>query len=151
MALTCPDERVVYLSCRSIFKQADAQLRKPKKIREMIQKRESMIRPLLQEHSLDAICGVVKTLLDGQIFESTLHAKIRFPELFEVSEAQSVEREASEAEAVRSEACAAREVAEADEDVSGPLQEGVEIGPMVNNICPELIGAYFVRLGNSGH
>lgn len=50
------------------------------------------------------MCNVVRSLLEQQVFKSTLKAKIRFPEVFEVSPAQSAERSASEKEAVRSEA-----------------------------------------------
>ncbi|KAK5188859.1 hypothetical protein LTR96_010863 [Exophiala xenobiotica] len=77
-----PDERVVYLALKEFFKGADAQIRRAKKVREVVQKAQNNI----------------------DIFESTLKAKIRFPEVFEISPAQSAERSASEAEAARLEA-----------------------------------------------
>lgn len=43
-------------------------------------------------------------LLCDEIFDSTLKAKIRFPELFGLSPAQSAEREVSKAEAARHDA-----------------------------------------------
>ena len=93
-----PDERLVYLALTNIFRGADAQLRRPKKIRELILKQQDNIdvRDLIEIHNIDHVCNVAKTLLDQQIFESTLKTKIRFPEVFEVSPAQSAERSASE-------------------------------------------------------
>ncbi len=61
---------------------------------------------------IDNVCNTAKALLQDEIFTSTLRAKIRFPEVFEVSPAQSAEREASEAEAARSDASAIRDAAE---------------------------------------
>lgn len=48
--------------------------------------------------------NVAKRLLESQVFGFILKAKIRFPELFDVSPAQSAERDASEAKAARDEA-----------------------------------------------
>lgn len=98
-----PDERLVYLALKNVFRGADAQLRKSKKIRELILKRQSSIdvRDLIDAHNIDNVCNVAKSLLEQQLFESTLKAKIRFPEVFEVSPAQSAERSASEREAAR--------------------------------------------------
>ena len=109
-----PDERLIYLALKNTFKGADAQVRKPKKIRELIQKQQQSrdVRDLVQAHNLDNVCNVAKVLLDQQIFESTLKAKIRFPEVFEVSPAQSAERSASEEEAARTEADAIKVAAE---------------------------------------
>jgi hypothetical protein len=113
MTKNAPDERLVYLALKNTFRGADAQVRKPKKVRELIQKTQHNIdvRDLIQQHNLDNICNVAKALLDQQIFESTLKAKIRFPEVFEISPAQSAERSASEAEAARLEADAIRSAA----------------------------------------
>lgn len=55
------------------------------------------------------ICNTARVLLTEQIFESTLKAKIRFPEVFDESPTQSAEREASEAEAARNEANAIKD------------------------------------------
>ena len=79
-------------------------MRTTKAIRNLIGKNEDHLKDLLREHALDDVCSVVKPLLEQRIFESTLRAKIRFPEVFEVSPGQSAERAASEAEAARSEA-----------------------------------------------
>jgi hypothetical protein len=106
MTRNSPDERLVYLALKNTFDGAEAQVRRPRKIRELILKRQHAadIGSLIREHCIDNVCNVAKTLLEQQIFESTLKAKIRFPEVFEVSPAQSAERSASEAEAARTEA-----------------------------------------------
>jgi hypothetical protein len=120
MAKFPPDERTVYLAFKNVFKGPDAQTKSDKKIRKKIKKYESHsdeIRALVHEHNIDNVGNSVKVLLDGAIFASTLKAKIRFPELFDVSPAQSAERAASEAEAVRTEMDAMR-------DVNGTHQDG---------------------------
>lgn len=113
-SLNKPDERLVYLALRSVFLGPDAHLRNQKKVRDRIQKYKdnAEIKALLQQHSEDSICTVAKLLLERQVFESNLKAKLCFPEVFDVSPAQSAEREASIAEAAKSEADAIRNVAE---------------------------------------
>lgn len=109
-----PDERIVYLALKNVFKGPDAQVRKAKKIRDLVLKRQHMldVHELIKEHNIDNVCQVAKVLLEEGIFASTLKAKIRFPEVFEVSPAQSAERSASEEEAARSEADAIKIAAE---------------------------------------
>ena len=106
MTRNLPDERLVYLALKDSLKGADAQIRKAKKVREVVQKVQYNVdvRDLIQEHNLDNVCNVAKALLEQQIFESTLRAKICFPEVYEISPGQSAERSASEAEAARLEA-----------------------------------------------
>jgi len=132
MARNPPDERLVYLALKDIFRGGDAQLRRLKKVRELIQKHQNRasVRDLIQAHNIDNVCNVAKVLLDHQVFESTLKAKIRFPEVFEVSPAQSAEREASEAEAAKTEADAIRDAAEGRQE-SLALEEQSETEMMV--------------------
>lgn len=113
-SLNKPDERLVYLALRGVFLGPDAHLRNQKKVRDRIQKykNNAEIKALLQQHSEESICSIAKLLLERQIFESSLKAKLCFPEVFDVSPAQSAEREASIAEATKSEADAIRNVAE---------------------------------------
>jgi hypothetical protein len=116
MAKNPPDERLVYLALKNVFKGPEAQLRLAKKIRKLIQKHldngDTEVRALVAEHNIDNVCNTAKALLQDEVFASTLKAKIRFPEVFEVSPAQSAERVASEAEAARSDADAIRDAAE---------------------------------------
>jgi hypothetical protein len=118
MAKNPPDERLVYLALKNIFKGEGSQVRNPKKIRKQIEKHldEGEIRTLIAEHNIDNICNTARKLLEDEIFTSTLKAKIRFPEVFEVSPAQSAERSTSEAEAARSEVDAFKDAAEGHQE-----------------------------------
>lgn len=100
----------VYVSCRSIFVGQNAQLRRPKKVKEVLQQQELKIMPLLNKYGLDEVAVYARNLLDSRVFESQLRAKIEFPDLFEISPLRDVQRTESEHEAVRSEAEALAEV-----------------------------------------
>lgn len=118
-----PDERLVYLALKNVFKGPDAQLRNLKKIRKQIQKHQDNedVRALVDEHNMVNICNTARLLLERDIFTSTLKAKIRFPEVFDVSPAQSAERVASEAEAAKGEADAIRDIAEGRQGAGAPV------------------------------
>jgi hypothetical protein len=109
MTMICRTKDWVYLALKNTFKGAEAQVRKTRKVRELITKKQHNVdvRNLMREHSLINVCNVAIALLQQQIFASTLKAKIRCPEVFEVSPAQSAERSAFEAEAARTEEYAA--------------------------------------------
>ncbi|KAK3936165.1 hypothetical protein QBC46DRAFT_461632 [Diplogelasinospora grovesii] len=83
-----PDERVVYLALKNVFKGSNAEVRQPKAIRKLIVQHQS-------QHDIADL--------------STFSAKLRFPEVFDVSPAQSAERKASEVKAARNEADAIRD------------------------------------------
>lgn len=104
MATRLPDQRLVYLHCRSLFDGVNAQLRREKSILRILKSHKTSIVFLTQEFSLEAICSIAKGLLQEGIFESTSRARLRFPEVFETTAAQRSERVASEAEVARSEA-----------------------------------------------
>ncbi|ETN45756.1 uncharacterized protein HMPREF1541_09589 [Cyphellophora europaea CBS 101466] len=105
MAKFTPDERSVYLAFKNVFKGPEAQIRTSKKIRKLVQnhQNETDIRDLITEYNHDNVCNSIKSLLEQQIFESTLKAKLKFPEVFDVSPTQSADRAASEAEAAQAE------------------------------------------------
>ena len=109
---------MVYLAFKNVFKGLNAQLRTAKKTRKLIQKH--------LDNGDDNVCNTAKALPQNEIFASTLEAKIRFPEVFEVSPAQSAERVASEAEAARSDADALRDAAEG--------RQGTWASPQVNEL-----------------
>lgn len=106
-----PDERVVYLACKSIFRGDAAQVRRVKVIEKILQKHSQIVQPLVSEHGLEHVCNTAQSLLSQDVFTSTLKAKIKFPELFEVSPAQSADRAASETEAARADTYTLREAA----------------------------------------
>ncbi|KAL4805711.1 hypothetical protein BDV18DRAFT_160600 [Aspergillus unguis] len=105
-----PDERLVYLACQHIFRGSNSLIRKRKTVKSLIQQNQPALSDILQQYNIDRTCNVVKRLLEDEVFHSTLRAKIRFPEMFDVSPAQSAEREASEVEAARDEENAVREI-----------------------------------------
>ena len=63
-------------------------------------------------YGLDVLTATVRSLLQDKIFSSTLCAKMRFPEVFEVSPVQSAEREVAESEAARSDEVAIKDAME---------------------------------------
>jgi hypothetical protein len=121
MAKIPPDERLIYLAFKNIFIGMDAQTRNVSTIKKKIQKHKkgsAEIQALVQAHNVDNLANSVKLLLEGGVFESTLRAKIRFPEMFDVSPAQSAERAASEAEAAQIEAETIRDIVVVQHDES---------------------------------
>ena len=105
-----PDSRLVYLHCSSIFSGANLQVRRAKKITQLLEKHGTAIETLTREFTVPAIAAVAKELLEEQVFESLPRARLRYPELFQSSETREAERAASESEAVKVEAEAALEV-----------------------------------------
>ena len=107
------DEPIVYLALKGVFKGANATIRHPRLIRELISKNkyDSDVAELIKSYPKDKIYNTAHILLAGQVFESTNIAKTRFPEVFDVSPARRAEREAAEAEGAKAEAQAIRAVA----------------------------------------
>lgn len=101
-----PDERVVFLILKNVFKGQNAEVRQPRAIHKLIKEHQKLdaVADLVREHNFDIVCNAARVLLCDDIFASTLKAKIRFPELFDLSPTQSAEKEASEAEAAKHEA-----------------------------------------------
>ncbi|KAN0068548.1 hypothetical protein V8E54_013272 [Elaphomyces granulatus] len=110
MTYSSADKRRVYLACRPIFTGNNALLRKQKKIRELLDKHKSPLHPLVRDFDINKIVEILKILLEKEIFQSEVKAKIEFPELFQSSPERSVQRTASENDAARS-------MAEALEDI----------------------------------
>ncbi|KAL8875766.1 MAG: hypothetical protein Q9198_005921 [Flavoplaca austrocitrina] len=114
-----PDGRLVYLHCSSIFSGANAQVRRVKKVSQLLQKHKASIKILTNEFTLPAVAAVAKELLEEKIFESLPRAKLRYPELFQPSETQEAERAASEAEVIRTEAETAQDLVLTSDDEGG--------------------------------
>jgi hypothetical protein len=129
MAKNLPDERLVYLALKGVFQGQDVHVRQEKKVRKLIEKQQNHtdIKQLVQTYSLDSLCQTAKVLLKDQVFESTLKAKIRFPEVFEVSPDQTAERAISEYEASKHEDAAIQSVAEGRSNVSEIPQDKLPI------------------------
>ena len=114
-----PDGRLVYLHCSSIFSGANAQIRRPKKISQLLEKHKASIKILTNEFTLPTIALVAKELLEERVFESLPRAKLRYPELFQPSGTQEAERAASEAEVIRIEAEAVQDIVLTSDDEGG--------------------------------
>ena len=110
MTYTSADKRRVYLACRPIFTGNNALLRKQKKIRELLDKHKSPLHPLIRDFDIIKIVEILKILLEKEIFQSEVKAKIEFPELFQSSPERNVQRAASENDAARSMAEALEEI-----------------------------------------
>lgn len=120
MAYSPADGRRVFLAYRTVFTGPQAQIRKSKKVREVIEQHRTSFEPLITDFGFDKVADIVKTLLDQRIFQSELKAKIAFPELFKTSPERDVQRNASENDAARS-------VAEALEELTSASEQG-ELG-----------------------
>ncbi|KAL9095268.1 MAG: hypothetical protein Q9165_002524 [Trypethelium subeluteriae] len=114
MVKNSPYQRQVYLAFKNIFKDNDAGLRQLKKILKVVSKHQndSLVKDLIKKHSINQVSDTLKDLLTDGVFESTLQATTRFPEIFDVSPAQSAERAVSEAKAAKHDADVIRNVAE---------------------------------------
>lgn len=115
MAYSSADGRRVFLAYRTVFTGPHAQIRKSKKVREVIEQHRGSFQTLIRDFGFDKVADIVKTLLDQRVFESELKAKIAFPELFQTSLARDVHRNESENDAARSAAEALEELTSASE------------------------------------
>ena len=111
-----PEERLVYFHCSSIFTGTNAEVRKLKKVREILLKHRASIGSFINEFGLENISAVAKKLLTERVFESSSRAQRRFPEFFKSSEAEEVVGTAPEAELLSFETAAAREALETSEE-----------------------------------
>lgn len=111
-----PDDKDVYLAFTNIFAGPNSEVRKKSDIKKLVRRNEKLpeVALLLGKHGFAraAVYGRIKALLEDQVFGSHLHAKLRFPDLFAASPAQTAEREASEAEAAIDHARAVEEALE---------------------------------------
>ena len=88
MVATHDTQKLIYLSLRETFVGESALLRKSKKVKNAIEKHKGkpQIQHLIQKgYNIDAIVQLALPLLQEQIFESTIKAKARFPEVFKTS------------------------------------------------------------------
>ena len=94
-------KRRIYVLCRPIFSGRNAQVRKAKKIRELVETSQAALQPLLQDITICQLVDTLRSLLKKKIFQSELRAKIEFPDLFVPSPLRDTQREESEADAAR--------------------------------------------------
>ena|SRR6187402_3485808 len=109
------DRRRVFLAYRTVFTGPHAQIRKSKKVREVLEQHRQSFQPLILDFGFDKVADIVKALLDQSVFRSELKAKLAFPELFQTSAARDVQRNESENDAARSAAQVLEELTIASE------------------------------------
>lgn len=63
-----------------------------KRVREVIEVRQHVFRPLIKDFGLEKIIEIVIILLNGQVFQSKLKAKIAFPKLFRTTPSRDIQR-----------------------------------------------------------
>ncbi|KFY23471.1 hypothetical protein V491_02522 [Pseudogymnoascus sp. VKM F-3775] len=78
------EKKMVYLAYRDVFKGELAKLRKPKKVRNVVEKHTDHLhhRQLADTMDLEKTCKILGDLLAARLFESVLAAKATFPTLF---------------------------------------------------------------------
>ena len=76
MAYSLADGRRVFLAYHTVLTSPYAQIRKSKKVREVIEQHGGSFQPLIKDFGFDKVVDIVKTLLDQRVFESELKAKI---------------------------------------------------------------------------
>lgn len=140
MPYSSAEKRRVYLACRAIFAGNNAQLRRPKKIRELVDAHESSLFSLIRDCGPNAVVDILKNLLELGIFQSQVKAKIEFPELFQSSPARDVQRATSENDAARSEAAALEEITSSEGIDNEADGDGVELVKELSNIAEVAAG-----------
>ena len=108
--------RRIFLTARTIFVGAIAQIRDRKDIRPVIARHHETFQQLNSAFGKDVVVDVISSLLENSVFESELRAKLAFPELYQVSAVRSLQHDVSEQNAARSEAEAFENISHADSD-----------------------------------
>jgi hypothetical protein len=141
MAQNLPDEKTVYLALKGVFSGQSGLIRQEKKVRALIQKQQGQaeIKHLIKEHTIVRLSQTAKALLKDQIFESTLKARERFPEVFEVSPDQTAERAVSELAAAENEDAAFQNVAEEHQEKYPQPEENLVVGNIDQNMNPGMV------------
>ena len=85
-----PEERLVYFHCSSIFTGTNAEVRKLKKVKQILLKHKASIRAFIDEFGLENVSVIAKKLLKERVFESEDRAQLHFPDLSQWSEAGEV-------------------------------------------------------------
>ncbi|CAG5156564.1 uncharacterized protein ALTATR162_LOCUS4361 [Alternaria atra] len=92
-------EKLVYQTLRGIFVGNDSQVRQLKPICQVISKHHQTnvkIREFTLKYDINEVSKIAKVLLENKIFGSEAKAKLRFPELFEISSGQANQPTTSE-------------------------------------------------------
>ncbi|KAK5092637.1 hypothetical protein LTR70_009168 [Exophiala xenobiotica] len=127
MSYSSTEKRRVFLACRPIFTTGEnAQVRKQKRVRKIVDKHRKPLRALLADFGEDKVVEILRGLLEKRIFESEVQARAQFPDLYCSSPAQNVRR-------VESENDAAREIAELLDEIESVEGRGEEVASEVDS------------------
>ncbi|PLB34915.1 uncharacterized protein BDW47DRAFT_133937 [Aspergillus candidus] len=102
MSYSAAEKQRVFLACKPIFAGPQAGLRKLKIIKKRIADHENLIRPMLPGFNLKRTAGIAKDLLQREVFQLDMKARVEFPDLYVSSPAKEVQHDAFEDEAARS-------------------------------------------------
>ncbi len=125
-SLSTAQRRRIYIHCRPIFSGVNAQVRKKKRIKELVDGSNASLQPLLNDIGQKQVMKILQSLLDSGIFASETRAKLEFPDLFRPSFLPGVQSQTSEDNA-------ARLVEEALGSIASRHSEGLEIGGEKNS------------------
>lgn len=127
MSYSSTEKRRVFLACRPIFTTGEnAQVRKQKSVRKIVDKHRKSLRALLADLGVDRVVEILRGLLEKRIFESEVQARAQFPELYSSSPAQNVRRAESENDAARS-------IAELLDEIESVEGQGEEVASEVDS------------------
>lgn len=92
----------VYLALKNVFRDQHVQLRKRKRIRNLIQihPQERAVQQILHKYGLDAVVSTARVLLADGIFESDTKAQSQFPEAFKGQRQEHTDQETSDTAAL---------------------------------------------------
>ncbi|KAK2750614.1 hypothetical protein FQN57_002685 [Myotisia sp. PD_48] len=107
MSYSILDQQRVFLAYRPLFEKKNSQIRKLKKIKQLLQSHKT---PLTKSLGVEKIAVILQNLLESGVFSSELKAKLAFPVLFKTSIAQDEQHSASEAGAAACEEKAFQQV-----------------------------------------
>jgi hypothetical protein len=111
MASTLEYRRHIYLACKAIFSAQNAAIRKRKAIQKRLEDHKSSLQSLVPHFDIIQAATICQALLEKQVFQSEVKAKLEFPELFTSSMDRDSQHLESEKEAARSEAEIIEEIA----------------------------------------
>lgn len=122
--LLTAQRRRVYIHCRPIFSGVNAQVRKQKKIMELVNKNAASLQQLFNDIGQKKVIKILRYLLDKHIFEAEARAKVEFPDLFGPSSSLNVQRQASENDAAKTTEAALDSIAFCHSE--GSVTDGME-------------------------
>ncbi|KAL2801618.1 hypothetical protein BJX63DRAFT_416942 [Aspergillus granulosus] len=142
MASTLEQRYHIYLACKAIFSAQNAAIRKRKIIQKRLEDHRSSLQSLIPNFDLNKVVTTCQALLEKQVFQSEIKAKLEFPELFIPMLDRDSQHLATEKEAARSEAEMIEEIAMNYEREDDPANTEVPPGDHKNHIDEKQLEGY---------